>query len=132
MATVLQAVALVFDHVLAELQEPQQQPPPQPPARTESAPITVSADDPAAASAPPLSPSAAEVADTPRSEGPLSPGRRMSRAGSLSPRSSGPVNAALKLLDDLCMMATGVLQRNVYRHWVKLQSGVFWRLMTQV
>lgn len=73
-ATVRQAVALVFDHVLVEMKQNGST------ASTESA------------SPVPSNPGSVKATDTPR--------------GSKSPRGNGTTNAALKLLDDLCMMAT--------------------------
>lgn len=72
MHAVLQAVALVFDHVLVEMQQ--------------------SSSSMVAEPASPIGPSepgSAKVADTPTARG------------------HGTTNAAVKLLDDLCMMATG-------------------------
>lgn len=72
MTAVLQAVALVFDHVLVEMQQ--------------------SSSSTAAEPPPPIGasdPGSAKGADTPTARG------------------HGTTNAAVKLLDDLCMMATG-------------------------
>ena len=74
-AALLQAVALVFDHVLVE---------------TEQAPAGAAAEPVAVGS---TEAGSAKASDTPR--------------GSKSPHGHGTTNAALKLLDDLCMMATG-------------------------
>jgi len=71
----LQAVALVFDHVLVEM---------------EQSGSSILAE--------PASPVASEAGSTKGTETPR---------GSKSPRGHGTTNAALKLLDDLCMMATG-------------------------
>ena len=68
----LQAVALVFDHVLVEMQQ--------------------SSSSMTAEPAPPIGASEAGSA-----KGPETP----------TARGHGTTNAALKLLDDLCMMATG-------------------------
>ena len=76
LAAVSQAVALVFDHVLIEMDQ-------------SSSSLTPEAALPAAAS----EPGSAKASDIPRD--------------SKSPRGHGTTNAALKLLDDLCMMATG-------------------------
>lgn len=70
----LQAVALVFDHVLVEMQQP-------------SSSVTAEPASPIGAS----EPGSAKPSDTPTARG------------------HGTTNAALKLLDDLCMMATGDL-----------------------
>lgn len=69
----LQAVALVFDHVLVEMEQ--------------------SSDSILSEPASPLPSDSGSSRGTPR--------------GSKSPRGHGTTNAALKLLDDLCMMATG-------------------------
>ena len=73
----VQAVALVFDHVLVEMDQ--------------NGNATLA--EPAAPTA--MDPGKAKASDTPRA--------------STSPRGHGTTNAALKLLDDLCMMATGGL-----------------------
>ena len=81
---ILQAVALVFDHVLVEMQQ------------SSSSMIA----DPAS----PLGtsdPSSAKGSDTPTARG------------------HGTTNAALKLLDDLCMMATGNV---LFSSWLLLYS----------
>ena len=76
----MQAVALVFDHVLVEMEQ----------MGSSSLLETVPA---------PGEPSSARGPETPR--------------GSKSPRGHGTTNAALKLLDDLCMMATGDLSMHL-------------------
>ncbi len=73
----MQAVALVFDHVLVEMEQM-------------GSSSLLEAALPA-----PSEPSSAKAPETPK--------------GSKSPRGHGTTNAALKLLDDLCMMATGDL-----------------------
>ena len=73
----VQAVALVFDHVLVEMEQ-----------MGSSSLLETALPAPS-------EPSSAKGAETPR--------------GSKSPRGHGTTNAALKLLDDLCMMATGDL-----------------------
>ncbi len=73
----MQAVALVFDHVLVEMEQM-------------GSNSLLETALPA-----PSEPSSAKGPETPR--------------GSKSPRGHGTTNAALKLLDDLCMMATGDL-----------------------
>ena len=89
----LQAVALVFDHVL--LVAP-------PPAEA------------AQAASPPSEAGQEQVGSVPSSLAPLQLSLSQGRLSSLerarsggSPRLGGAVNAALKLLEDLCMMATG-------------------------
>lgn len=72
MAYVLQAVALVFDHVLVEMQQSL-----------------------GSMTAEPASPTGASEHGS--AKGPETP----------TARGHGTTNAALKLLDDLCMMATG-------------------------
>ncbi|DBA68408.1 TPA: hypothetical protein ACH3X2_013711 [Trebouxia sp. C0005] len=73
-ATVRQAVALVFDHVLVEMEQ-------------------MGSSSLIETASPALSePGSAKGPETPK--------------GSKSPRGHGTTNAALKLLDDLCMMAT--------------------------
>ena len=91
--TRLQAVALVFDHVLLEA------PPPAEAAR---------------AASPPSEPGQEQADSVPSSPAPLQLSLSQGRLSSLerarstgSPRLGGAVNAALKLLEDLCMMATG-------------------------
>lgn len=74
----LQAVALVFDHVLVEMQQP-------------TSSMTAEPASPIGAS----EPGSAKGLDTPNARG------------------HGTTNAALKLLDDLCMMATGDLSHLV-------------------
>lgn len=71
----MQAVALVFDHVLVEMEQ-------------------MGSSSLIETASPALSePGSAKGPETPK--------------GSKSPRGHGTTNAALKLLDDLCMMATG-------------------------
>ena len=72
MDSVLQAVALVFDHVLVEMQQ------------SSGSMIAEPASPPGASE-----PGSAKGPETPTARG------------------HGTTNAALKLLDDLCMMATG-------------------------
>lgn len=72
MTAMLQAVALVFDHVLVEMHQ-------------SSSSIAAEPASPLGAS----EPGSAKGADTPTARG------------------HGTTNAAVKLLDDLCMMATG-------------------------
>lgn len=72
LANTLQAVALVFDHVLVEMQQ-------------SSSSMTAEPASPAGAS------------ESGNAKGPDTP----------TARGHGTTNAALKLLDDLCMMATG-------------------------
>ena len=74
----LQAVALVFDHVLVEMQQ-------------SSSSMTAEPASPIGAS------------ESGNAKGPDTP----------TARGHGTTNAALKLLDDLCMMATGDLSRLV-------------------
>ena len=102
----MQAVALVFDHVLVEMEQ-----------MGSSSLLETALPAPS-------EPSSAKGPETPR--------------GSKSPRGNGTANAALKLLDDLCMMATGELSlypklfilsqdlliRAVFccKHWCKVET----------
>ncbi len=77
----VQAVALVFDHVLVEMEQ-----------MGSSSLLETALPAPS-------EPSSAKGPESPR--------------GSKSPRGHGTTNAALKLLDDLCMMATGDLSMHL-------------------
>lgn len=91
MSAVLQAVALVFDHVLVEMHQ-------------SSSSIAVEPSSPIGAS----EAGSAKGADTPTARG------------------HGTTNAALKLLDDLCMMATGDMLLYLWYCWFCFQGTSDW------